>query len=160
MALDVLAQGKLVKTPERRTTKDGRPYALAQVSVPTDGDESMLASCICFRAEAVAALLALDRGDAVALAGRAKLSSWTGADGTLKHGLNVTVEAVLSVYHVRRKREAMAGATGDDRAPDVPSPARRRNRAPAARPASRRPVADAGDGIDGLIGDRPDWLSA
>lgn len=166
---DVLISGRLVRA-QSRTASNGKPFALAQVSVPTEGDESLLASCIAFRPEAVAALLALDKGDAVALAGKAKLSSWTAGDGTLKHGLNVTADQVLTVYNIRRKREAVATATGDDRTPDVPSPARGRDRATAARPASaqhseaqrrsRRPTADAGDGIDGLAGDEPDWLSA
>lgn len=68
MALDVLAHGRLVKAPERRTGASGKPFATAQIAVATDGDDSALVSLIAFRREVVTALLALDVGDSVALA--------------------------------------------------------------------------------------------
>jgi single-stranded DNA-binding protein len=151
MALDVLITGRMVKPAQQRTAANGNAFALAQVSVPTDGDESLLASCIAFSRSAVDGLLALDKGDAVALAGKAKLSTWTGSDGATKVGLNVTVDAVLTAYHVQRKRKA---AQGDDREPDEATPVRAPDRAAAARPASRRPVP-AGAGIADMPDDMP-----
>lgn len=58
---------------------------------------------------AVAALLALQRGDALAVAGRAKLSSWE-KNGEQKHGLSVTAERVLSPYMLDKKRQAARDA--------------------------------------------------
>lgn len=115
MALDVLITGRMVKPAQQRTASNGNAYALAQVSVPTEGDESLLASCIAFSRGAVDSLLALDKGDAVSLAGKAKLSSWTGSDGATKVGLNVTVDAVLTVYSIRKKR---AAAQSEEAVPD------------------------------------------
>ena len=138
MSFDVLITGRLVKAPERRTAKNGNAFAVASVAVPTEADESMLASVIAFRSEAVAALLALGKGDAVALAGKAKLNSWTGSDGTAKHGLSVTVDVVTSVYHVRRKRAAVQGDDGEP-APTAPARQPREQRQP------REPDFDGAD---------------
>ncbi len=53
----------------------------------------------------MAALLALHKGDALAIAGRAKLSSWT-KDGEEKHGLSVVADRVLSAYAAGKARKA------------------------------------------------------
>jgi hypothetical protein len=46
-------------------------------------------------------------GDAVSVAGMGKLTQWTGRDNIEKHGISITVQAVLSIYQARkRKREA------------------------------------------------------
>ena len=65
----------------------------------------MLVSVIAFNADAVQALLALQRGDSCAIAGRAKLTSWTGQDGAEKHGLSVTADRVLTVYQAGKQRK-------------------------------------------------------
>jgi len=150
MALDILAQGKLVKQPEQRTASNGRPYALAQLAVAMD-DGDVLASCIAFRSEAVDAMMALGKGDVCSVAGRGKVSTWTNRDGETKPSLSITVDAVLTAYHVRRKRAAVQG---DDREPDDSTRAPRPDRAAAARPASRRPVP-VGAGIADMPDDDP-----
>lgn len=61
---------------------------------------------IAFNADAVAALLALQRGDSCAIAGRAKLSEWKASDGTEKHGLSVTADRVMSAYAAGKQRKA------------------------------------------------------
>jgi len=104
--LDVLLSGRLVRAPESRTAKTGRTYVRALLSVATAGEEPTLASCTAFGDEACAALLALGKGDGVAVSGRAKVSTWTAADGGQRVGLDVVAELVLSAYHLRRKREA------------------------------------------------------
>lgn len=53
----------------------------------------------------MAALLALQRGDSVAIAGRAKLSTWE-KDGEQKHGLSVTADRVMSAYAAGKQRKA------------------------------------------------------
>ena len=55
------------------------------------------------RQEAAEKLARLKAGDAVAIAGSAKLTSWE-KDGETKHGLSVTASAVLSAYDVKRRR--------------------------------------------------------
>lgn len=50
-------------------------------------------------------ILALSRGDSVAIAGRAKLSSWQ-KDGEEKHGLSVVADRVMSAYAAGKQRKA------------------------------------------------------
>ncbi len=71
--LSILASGTLVKDPKQRTSAAGKPFATASLRVPAEDDEAMLTSIIAFNADAVAAFLALTKGDARAIAGRAKL---------------------------------------------------------------------------------------
>ncbi len=49
---------------------------------------------------------ALQRGDSCAIAGRAKLSEWTGQDGTTKRGLSVVADRVLTAYMAGKARKA------------------------------------------------------
>ena len=42
---------------------------------------------------------------------RAKVNTWTDREGNPKAGLSVTADALLTAYHMRRKRQAMAGET-------------------------------------------------
>jgi single-stranded DNA-binding protein len=107
--LSVLMQGTLSATPMRRTSEAGRTFATAQVRVPTD-DDALLCSVIVFDAAAVDALLALDKGDAVAVSGTAKLSHWTGKDGTERTGLSVTGQRVMTAYTATKKRRAQGEA--------------------------------------------------
>lgn len=149
MALDVLAQGRLVKAAEMRTAKTGKPFAVAKMAVATDGDESMLCSLIAFRGSAAEALLALGAGDACAVAGQAKVTAWTGRDGEAKTGLSIVVEAVLTAYHVKRRRQAVQGDANDE---EGRTPAPESERAPKhTRPAQRSLPATAG-----MIADMPD----
>jgi single-stranded DNA-binding protein len=103
--LSVLASGTLTRDPVERTSAAGKPYCTALVRVPCEGEDALLCSVIAFKPDAVRALLALAAGESVAIAGRAKLSSWDKA-GETKHGLSVVADAVLSVYVVDKRRKA------------------------------------------------------
>ncbi len=51
-------------------------------------------------------IAALKKGDAVAVAGSLKPSQWTDkTSGETKHGLNVTVQKLITAYDARRKTE-------------------------------------------------------
>ncbi len=103
--LSVLCSGSLVSDPRARTTAAGKAYATASMRVPAEHAEAMLVSVIAFAADAVTALLALGKGDACAIAGRAKLTSWE-KDGEEKHGLSVVADKVLTVYAAGKARKA------------------------------------------------------
>jgi single-stranded DNA-binding protein len=77
--------------------------------VPVEDGEAMLASLICFNADAVAAILALSKGDACAIAGRAKLSEWE-KNGETHHGLSVVADKVLTVYAAGKARKSARDA--------------------------------------------------
>lgn len=105
--LNILATGTLITDPQRRTSAAGKAYATASLRVPSDGADAVLVSLIAFATDAVDALLADSKGDALAVAGRAKLSIWTGRDGAACHGLAVTAERALSPYMLDKKRTAV-----------------------------------------------------
>ena len=102
-----LISGKLLADPEKRTASNGKSFTLARVAAAAE-DGDCLCSVIAFGSVAEQ-LAALAKGDTVSITGRAKVTSWTGKDGEHKTGLSVTADALLTVYHQRRKRAAMAG---------------------------------------------------
>lgn len=103
--LSVLASGTLVGHPVARTSATGKSYATGSLRVPAEDSEALLVSVIAFAPDAVAAILALTKGDSCAIAGRAKLTSWT-KDGEERHGLSVVADRVLSVYAAGKQRKA------------------------------------------------------
>lgn len=111
--IDALLTGKLHGKPERRTAKNGNAYLLAKVRVPTDAD-AMFASVICFDETTQAALLALDAGDPVALAGALNVKPWLDRDGNPRANLNMTATAVLTPYHANHKRKTVQASEASE----------------------------------------------
>ena len=107
--IDCLIQGRLHAAPQQRTSKTGRPFATAKLIASAGDGESVFVNLIAFDAAAVSALLALAAGDSVAVAGTATPRAYL-KDGEPRASLDVTVQQVLSAYHVTRKRTAMQPA--------------------------------------------------
>lgn len=107
--IDALLTGRLAAAPEARTASNGNRYALARVLVTTGGEDRLSVSVIAFDAVAVAGLLALAQGDAVTLAGELTPKVWTDKDGHAKPSADLKAHALLTAYHVQRKRQAMTG---------------------------------------------------
>ncbi len=107
--IDALIAGKLHGKPTPRTGQAGKPFVTCTVRVATETD-ALFVSVIAFVATAQAALLALDDGDSVALSGSLTPKVWT-KDGKARPSLDMVAHAVLTPYHVTRKRRAMAGET-------------------------------------------------
>jgi len=110
-----LVTGKLIAAPEQRTGSSGKPYVRATLGAH-DGEADSLVSVIAF-GSAAEQLGALAKGDTIAIQGRAKVSTWTGRDGTAKAGLSVTADVVLTAYALKQRRKALAPA-----APEAPAP--------------------------------------
>ena len=104
--LSVLASGTLVSDPRQRTSATGKAFATGQMRVPAE-DADPMHRVIAFAADAVQALLALQRGDSCAIAGRAKLTSWE-KDGEQRHGLSVAADQVLTIYQIEKRRKRAA----------------------------------------------------
>lgn len=122
MSLTVLCTGRMLADPELRTTNSGRPYTRARVVAGTDGGDTQLVTVIAFGhiGDQVAEL---GKGDTVAVTGRARLEAWTHRDGEPQIGLTLKADALLTQYHVRRRRKAMVpavdrAADGADQGPD------------------------------------------
>jgi len=77
--IDALIAGKLHSHPEQRTGKNGQPYATAKVRATGGDGESLFVNVIAFETYTVTALLALDAGDSIALAGSITPKVWTTA---------------------------------------------------------------------------------
>lgn len=104
--IDALIFGKLHGAPTQRTSKNGNTFTTAKVRVPT-GDNSIFCNIIAFDDGAQAALLALDTGEAVSLAGSLKVDVWQAKDGTTRPSLDMTASQVLTIYSITKKRKAM-----------------------------------------------------
>jgi single-stranded DNA-binding protein len=152
MSIDVLVQGKLVKAPEQRTASNGKPYSLAQAAVAMD-EGDVLAGVVTFESAAVAGLLALGKGDAVAVAGRAKVGVWQPREGEPRASLSITAEQVLTAYHLRRKRQAVQ--SDDDGRTPAPGADRRVAGRDSSRSGTSARAATTPGGIHDLADDDP-----
>ena len=147
--LDVLISGKVKGTPEVKTSERGNRYGRCRVLVSVEGEDAVLAS-VTASSDQVETLAKLKDGDAVSIAGSAKLSHWNGKDGETRVGVQVAAGAVMGVYAARQRRvvgsaEALllprAGACGSDRRlaplPGIPHPGRGVHGCQAHRSARR-----------------------
>lgn len=107
--IDALLTGKLAADPKAGTSRNGNPYATARLWVTTGGEDRLSVTVIAFEADTVAGLLALTTGDAVALAGELTPKVWTDKEGEARPAADMKAHALLTPYHVTRKRRAMDG---------------------------------------------------
>lgn len=108
--IDALVAGKLVGAAVERTASSGKTFVTCKVRAAS-GDVALFVNVIAFDDNAKAALLALADGDSVALAGTLTPKVWTDKHGDAKPALDMVAHGVLSAYHVRKRREAIAQAT-------------------------------------------------
>lgn len=119
MSIDALIQGTLHRAPQARASHNGKRFATASVRTATRDGTAIFVSVIAFSESAVTALLALEDGDAVAVAGELTPKVYTPRDGgEPRPSLDLLAHRVLTEYHVARKRKAVQDArAGDDRVP-------------------------------------------
>ena len=113
MSLNLLASGTLAHDPVERQTDGGKVYATSSMRTPIENAEPVFLSLIAFGPTAQA-LLALAKGDSIAVAGRGELASWTGRDGEQRHGLKCVVDQLLTPYSIAKKRDRIAAARGEE----------------------------------------------
>ena len=111
--IDGLIAGKLYGQPAERMGKGGKPFAVAKVRCAAGDGESLFINVICFDAVACAALLALSDGDSISLAGTLTPKVWTDKQGTARPSLDMVAHAVLTAYHVTKKRRTVQGERTD-----------------------------------------------
>ncbi|WP_321955362.1 single-stranded DNA-binding protein [Burkholderia cenocepacia] len=107
--IDGLVSGKLYGTAASRTGQSGTQFVTAKVRAAVGDGEALFVNVIAFADDAQSALLALNDGDSVALAGSLTPKVWTDKHGAAKPALDMVVHAVLTAYHVKRKRAAVQG---------------------------------------------------
>lgn len=105
--IDALIAGKLYGQPTERTSKTGKPFAVAKVRAISGDGESIFINVIAFDLAPCTALLALADGDSVALSGAITPKVWIDKEGSARPALDLVAHQVLTAYHVSRKRKAM-----------------------------------------------------
>lgn len=103
--LNTLIGGKLLKDPVAKTATNGNEYGTALIAVSNE-NETLVANVIAFDQTTVSKLLALRKGDPVAVVGAATVRLYTGKDGIQKPSLSVKADAILSVHEVQKRRKA------------------------------------------------------
>lgn len=106
--IDGLIAGKVQGQPMRKTGKTGKAFVTAKVRAHA-GDGDVFVNVISFSDSTGAALLALGDGEAVALAGTLKPGAWLDKEGNARPSLDMVASAVLTAYHVAKKRKTMQG---------------------------------------------------
>ena len=91
-----LVVGELRADPQQRMGKNGKPFALARLSVPMADQGRVSCSLIVFEAEAVARLLQLRAGASVAAAGTLKVGVYEGNDGATRASLDMVADEIAS----------------------------------------------------------------
>lgn len=106
MSIEAVILGKLHQRAEQRTGKSGRPFVTAKVRAAAGDAEALFVNVIAFSESACTALLALDAGDSLALAGTLKPGVWTDRDGNARSTLDLVAAQVMTAYGLKKKREA------------------------------------------------------
>ena len=106
--IDGLIAGKLQENPVARVSKNGNTFVTTKVRVAAAQGESIFANVIAFDDKVKSALLALEAGDSVSIAGTLTPKAWLDKQGEPRPGLDIQAHAVLTAYAVRRKRETIA----------------------------------------------------
>ncbi len=109
--MDALIAGRLHARPEQRSSKNGKPFATAKLRATAGDGESLFVNCIAFEQHVVAALLALDAGDSLAVAGSITPKVWTDREGNTRAALDMVAAQVLTAYHVSRKRQSVEASS-------------------------------------------------
>ena len=127
--IDGLIGGKLHGKPAQRVGQSGKAFVTAKVRTPTANGDALFVNVIAFSESVGASLLALDDGDSVSISGALTPKAWTDRSGEVKPSLDMVAHALLTTYHVTRKRQAVSGkqastpsndAAADDGFPDGP----------------------------------------
>lgn len=105
--LSVLLAGKLTSPPEKRQGRSNTPFAMAKMRV-TDTDGAYNTVLLTAFDAAAADLLMLEIGDALTVAGEARLTMWTDNEGEKRPSLQVRVDNVQTAYKSGKKRRFFA----------------------------------------------------
>ena len=113
--IDALIAGRVCGQPAERTSKNGKPFAVAKVRAAGGDGESLFVNAIAFDEAPCKALLALSDGDSVALSGSLTPKVWTDKEGNTRPALDLVAHQVLTSYHSTRKRAAVRPPTAPER---------------------------------------------
>lgn len=96
----VLVQGNLSRAPERRKSRENKPYVTASLR-EGQGDDVRWWNIVVF-GDAADELASLKAGDSVAIAGSLKVETYE-RDGETRVNLSVTVGRLISAHRQKRR---------------------------------------------------------
>lgn len=106
--IDALIAGRLHAKPVQRTGREsGRTFTTAKLVATVGDGESQFINIIAFSTEIQATLLALDAGDAVAVAGPMTAKAYM-HNNEPRPSLDLVAQRVLSPYQLKHKRREVA----------------------------------------------------
>ncbi len=103
--IDALTAGRLYGAAKQGTGKTGDTYTTAKVKVAAGNGDILLCNVIAFDEKVQATLLALEDGDSVAMSGSLTPKVYQDKAGDVRPTLDLVCHAVLTSYHVQRKRQ-------------------------------------------------------
>lgn len=101
--IDGLVAGRLVGQAEMRVGKNATQFVVAKVKATAGDGEAVIVNVITFSSEACAALMALDDGHAVSLAGSLTPKVWSDKQGNTRPALDMVATDVLTVHQASRQ---------------------------------------------------------
>ena len=101
--IDGLIAGRLVGDAEMREGKNASRFAVAKVRATAGDGEPVVVNVIAFAPEACAALMALEDGDSVSLAGSLTPKVWSDKQGNTRPALDMVVMNVMTAYQAAHK---------------------------------------------------------
>lgn len=104
--IDGLIAGRMAGNAETREGKNASKYVIAKVKATAGDGEHITVNVIAFAAEACAALLNLDDGDAVSLSGSLIPKVWTDKQGNARPALDMVVSNVMTAYELSKKQNS------------------------------------------------------
>ena len=116
MSIDVLILGTMRVPVHLKTSADKlRPYITFKVFAVDKRGTRVALNCVSYSQSVLRKIENLQEGDSVALSGSAALTTWIDPEGTERQGLDLTVHAAMTAYHVVRHRsgEASEGQQGE-----------------------------------------------
>jgi single-stranded DNA-binding protein len=124
--IDCACYGFLAADAETKVSKAGKTWARLRVGVGKDDNLQWVSVAVFGQAAEVAAKL--KKGDRVYVEGNIKIDTWTGNDGTERHGLSVASLKVEKTHNIGRNRSehngrsiSVAGGTAADRPENSPT---------------------------------------
>ncbi|MFZ4480799.1 MAG: single-stranded DNA-binding protein [Rhodoferax sp.] len=105
--IEGLISGTLVGLAETRQGKNGSSYVLAKVKASSADGDGIIVKVIAFAAQPGEALMALDDGDAVSVAGSVAPKVWTDKAGNVRPAMDMIAGGVLTLYQLAQKRIAI-----------------------------------------------------
>lgn len=119
MTIEALITGKLHKRAEERTGRSGRPFVVASVRAAAGEGESLFVNVCAFSESACAALLALEAGDSLALAGSMTPKAWTDREGNSRPSVDMVAAQVMTLYGLKKRRAAATPCEGPEDTPQA-----------------------------------------